>query len=128
MPACTAERSFSLMKRLKTPLRNTMPDDRLSSLAILHIQKEKLGNQYCGECARQFAEHKERRLALCFIKRKTLLSACSRIRNQNNFNVLFATSSLKIRARRFVLCLYSLNYFEQEIKNAVFFASVYLRH
>ena len=28
----------------------------------------------------------------------------------------------QIRARRFVLCLYSQNYFEQVIKNAVFLA------
>jgi len=36
---CTAEGSFSNMKRLKTPLRSTTTDGRLSSLAILHIQK-----------------------------------------------------------------------------------------
>ena len=54
------------------------------------------------------------------MKRKTLLSAYSRIHDQNI--VVFAPSLLKIRARRFVLCLYSHNYFEQEIKNAVFFA------
>ena len=56
----------------------------------------------------------------CTLQRKTLLSACSRIHNQNN--VLFSPSFLKIRARHLVLCLYSHNYFEQEIKNAVFFA------
>ena len=39
--ACAAECSFSSMKRLKTPLRNTMTDHRLSSLAILRIHKEK---------------------------------------------------------------------------------------
>ena len=33
----TAERSFSCMKRLQTPLRRTMTDERLSSLAILHM-------------------------------------------------------------------------------------------
>ena len=38
---CTAERSFSGMKRLQTPLRRTMTDQRLTSLAILHIQKHK---------------------------------------------------------------------------------------
>ena len=35
--ACAVECSFSSMKRLKTSLRNTMTDERLSSLAILHI-------------------------------------------------------------------------------------------
>ena len=39
--AYTAEHSISSMKRLKTPLQNTMTDDRLSSLAISHIHKEK---------------------------------------------------------------------------------------
>ena len=38
---CTAERSFSSMKRLKSRLRSTMTDERLSSLAILHIHKHK---------------------------------------------------------------------------------------
>ena len=52
------------------------------------------------------------------IKRKTLLSTYSRIHNQNN--ALFAPSLLKIRATRFVLCLYSHNYFEQEIKKLTF--------
>ena len=36
--------------------------------------------------------------------------------------MLEAPSLFKIRARRVVLCLHSHNYFEQEIKNAVFFA------
>ena len=55
--ACAAERSFSLMKRLKTPLRNTMTDDHLSSLAILHIHKEKEIN--VESVLDQFAQHKE---------------------------------------------------------------------
>ena len=38
---CWAQLSFSSMKRLKTPLRNMMNDDRLSSLSVLHIQKGK---------------------------------------------------------------------------------------
>ena len=38
---CVAERSFSGMKRLKTPPRSTMSDERLSSLAVLHVHKHK---------------------------------------------------------------------------------------
>ena len=38
---CTAELSFSGMKRLQTPFWRTMTYERLSSLAILHIQKQK---------------------------------------------------------------------------------------
>ena len=32
-----AERSFSSMKRLKTPLRSTRSDPRLTSLSVIHI-------------------------------------------------------------------------------------------
>ena len=39
--ACAAERSFSSMKRLKIPLRNTMTVDRLSSLATYCTSKRK---------------------------------------------------------------------------------------
>ena len=35
---CTAERIVSGMNRLKTPLRNTISNGRLSSLAILHTR------------------------------------------------------------------------------------------
>ena len=38
--SCSAERSFSSLRRLKTYLRNTMSQDRLSSLAVLHIERE----------------------------------------------------------------------------------------
>ena len=38
---CTAERSFSGLKRLQTRLRRTMTGERLSSLAILYIHNHK---------------------------------------------------------------------------------------
>jgi hypothetical protein len=38
--SASAERSFSVMRRLKTYLRSTMTGDRLSSLAILHSYRE----------------------------------------------------------------------------------------
>ena len=38
--SCSAERSFSSLRRLKTYLRNVMSQDRLSSLAVLHIERE----------------------------------------------------------------------------------------
>ena len=42
MPASTAttERSFSALRRLKTYLRTTMMQDRLTSLAVLHVHKD----------------------------------------------------------------------------------------
>jgi hypothetical protein len=35
--SATAERSFSVLRRLKTYVRSTMNNDRLSSLALIHI-------------------------------------------------------------------------------------------
>jgi len=37
---CSAERSFSTLKRIKSYLRSTMDEDRLNSLAILSIESE----------------------------------------------------------------------------------------
>ena len=37
---CTAERAFSAMKLLKTYVRNTMTDDRLTGLALMYIHPE----------------------------------------------------------------------------------------
>ncbi|VDI01897.1 Hypothetical predicted protein [Mytilus galloprovincialis] len=36
----TTERSFSSLRRLKTYLRSTMVQDRLSSLALIHVHRE----------------------------------------------------------------------------------------
>ena len=60
---CTAERSFSSIKRLKFPPRSTMTDERLSSLAILHIHKRK--NVDIDRLVTEFARVKGGRLALC---------------------------------------------------------------
>ncbi|KAJ1528963.1 hypothetical protein ONE63_007331 [Megalurothrips usitatus] len=41
---CSAERSFSTLKRLKTYLRNTMTGDRLTGLALLNIHRDIIVN------------------------------------------------------------------------------------
>ena len=38
MTSCSVERSFSSLRGLKTFLRNTMTQERLSDLALLHIE------------------------------------------------------------------------------------------
>jgi hypothetical protein len=38
--SATAERSFSVLRRLKTYVRSTMNNDRLSSLALMHIHHD----------------------------------------------------------------------------------------
>lgn len=43
--SCTAERSFSSLRRIKTYLRNRMGQERLNSLAILNIER-KYTNMY----------------------------------------------------------------------------------
>ena len=59
---CAAERSFSGIKRLKTPLRDTMGEDRLFSLAILHIHKHK--NVDIDNVVSEFSHRKGRCLTL----------------------------------------------------------------
>jgi len=49
----TAERTFSTLRRIKTYLRNTTGEDRLTGLALLSIQKEI--NVDPNEVVRRFA-------------------------------------------------------------------------
>ncbi|XP_065650483.1 52 kDa repressor of the inhibitor of the protein kinase-like [Hydra vulgaris] len=37
---CTCERSISVIRRLKTYLRNTMPQNRFNSLALMHVHQD----------------------------------------------------------------------------------------
>ncbi|XP_033739147.1 52 kDa repressor of the inhibitor of the protein kinase-like [Pecten maximus] len=60
----TAERSFSVMRRVKTYLRSTMTTDRLSSLALMHAYKHtEIDVQ---QVINVFADRKSRRLAFLF--------------------------------------------------------------
>ena len=56
----TAERSFSVMKRLKTYLRSTMLTERMSNLAKLHIYRDV--NIPIDSIIEKFADSKKRRL------------------------------------------------------------------
>ena len=38
--SCSAERSFSALRRIKTSLRSTMGQDRLSSIAVINIERK----------------------------------------------------------------------------------------
>jgi len=64
MPAssATAERSFSAMKRIKNYLRATMGDERLSSLALMHVHRSFQID--IDEVISVFAGLKNRRMAL----------------------------------------------------------------
>ena len=42
--SCTVERSFSTLRRVKTWLRSTMGDARLSGLCMLSVHREKVDN------------------------------------------------------------------------------------
>lgn len=58
---CTGERSFSKLKLLKNYLRNTMGQDRLSSLTLLSIEHEKLRVLDFTDVIKQFASKKARK-------------------------------------------------------------------
>ena len=56
-----AERSFSVLRRLKTWLRSTMTQSRLKRVAVCHIHKDKLDNLNRRQIAQQFIAVNERR-------------------------------------------------------------------
>ena len=66
MPVSTAttERSFSVMRRVKTYLRNTMTTDRLSGLGLLNVYREK--ELTSDSVLDKFTRMKNRKLALIF--------------------------------------------------------------
>ena len=60
--SCSAERSFSCLRRLKNYMHSTMGQERLSSLAFLNIEKEVSTN--IDEVINEFASTSPRRLLL----------------------------------------------------------------
>ena len=64
MPATNAssERSFSALRRIKTYLRTTMTQQRLNSLMVLHVHKEKTDALDLLQVGREFVTGREGRL------------------------------------------------------------------
>jgi hypothetical protein len=61
--SCEAERSFSSLRRLKTYLRSSMLQERLTHCAILHVHQLHLDALNIDDIARDFVEkHDTRRL------------------------------------------------------------------
>lgn len=58
---CSAERSFSCLKRIKNYLRSTMSQDRLNALAILSIEHELTNQLSYDDIIEDFAKKKSRR-------------------------------------------------------------------
>ena len=61
MPAtnATSERSFSALRRIKTYLRNSMIQERLNNLMLLHVHKQKTDELLLAEVARDFVNDSE---------------------------------------------------------------------
>jgi len=53
--SCTAERSFSALRWLKTWLRSTMTQSRLNAIALCHVHQEVLDSLNLTDIASQFA-------------------------------------------------------------------------
>ncbi|XP_050063246.1 zinc finger MYM-type protein 1-like [Aphis gossypii] len=75
IPSTTAssERSMSTLKRIKTFLRNTMTNERLSSLSSMAIEKKLLGDMakdptFIDSIIDEFANKKDRRIELVYKK------------------------------------------------------------
>jgi hypothetical protein len=71
--SCSAERSFSALKRIKTYLRNSTSQERLNSLALMSIEKKLLNDlivstPFHEDIIDKFAALKDRRIDLVFKK------------------------------------------------------------
>ena len=62
--SCSAERSFSSLRRLKTWLRSTMTQTRLNSVAVCNIHRDILDNIDIAKIAKEFAAQSDIRIAL----------------------------------------------------------------
>ena len=62
--SATAERSFSRLKNIKSYLRSTMGEDRLSNLALISIEREFATEIDCNKIVDHFAKMKSRRMDL----------------------------------------------------------------
>ena len=64
MPAtnATSERSFSALRRIKTYSRNSMSQERLNNVMLLHVHKQKTDELVLAEVARDFVNDSEHRL------------------------------------------------------------------
>ena len=56
------EKSFSTLKRIKNYLRNSMGQNRLSSLSIINIEKDLVKNIQTKDKIDKFSANKDRRL------------------------------------------------------------------
>jgi len=63
--SATGERSFSVLKLLKTYIRNTTDQQRLSDLAVISVNSDLLKNISVDDIINKFASLKSRRLKFC---------------------------------------------------------------
>jgi len=70
MSTSEAERCFSMLKRIKTFLRNTMKEDRLSALGMLSAEKHFVNgiDNFNNKVIENFANKKERRVDFIYKK------------------------------------------------------------
>ena len=57
--SCTAERSFSALRRLKTWLRNNMTQSRLNAVAVCNVHQEHIDAVDLSVVAKEFAEQSD---------------------------------------------------------------------
>ena len=60
--SCSAKRSFSSLRRLKTWLRSTRPQKRLNSVALCHIHQEILDTIDTGKIAQKCISRSQQRV------------------------------------------------------------------
>ena len=62
--SCTAEWSFSALRRLKTWIRSTMSERRLNTITVCHVNKHILENLNMNNVAKEFASRTDMRMGV----------------------------------------------------------------
>ena len=75
----TAERSFSKIKLIKTYLRSSMGQERLSGLAILSIENGRARTMDLSSVVNDFAERKARKMSFEEVSTASLFSEVERV-------------------------------------------------
>ena len=62
MTSATAERTFSMLRRLKNYLRSTMTQQRLNHIMLLHTHKDRTDDITLLDIAKDFISFNDRRV------------------------------------------------------------------
>ena len=103
---CTAERSFSCLRRVKNYLRSTMSDERLNNVILLHAHKELTDHLDLRDIASTFISANERRASFLVIFNKKCTRCCTCVHLSMYIKKNYLPPQNKIASTAYAICLF----------------------